>query len=219
MGLDEVKVVSLTYGFKGHFNPEFDDLSDMEKYQIKEKEFLKASKIVGAECGGICGFTDEPYIYNDIHIIAMVTLIRSYQPDIVITHHPNEYAHWDHAKCGEMMCRALKASVKLKGKKYYVPMVYFFGVAFRPESARMGIVPQPPDLLVNIEGLAIEKKVKAMCCFKSQGHDDEEKMWKRMDSFDSEMGRADGFRYSEGFIFNQPLKRNQLLFNEDKGFY
>ena len=170
------------------------------------------------------GLKDESFIPVRNNIISLVELIRQCQPDILITHHPNEYAHWDHAEVGKMVCRALKGAIKRPGNdKWWINNVYFFASQFRPEVERIGYVPQAPDVLIDITA-SIEKKIKAMCCFKSQGHDNEGVMRERMNSFEREMGRADGLSYAEGFISYYPLKMrilpvstfNQGFYNKDK---
>jgi len=216
----EVIVVSVTTGIHTHGTDILDN-EDKEKYAIvlKQKEFSNA-----CDCLGIHGlswrFSDESLIQDWNLLHSLMVLIRIEKPDIVITHHPNEYAHWDHSVVGEAVCRALKAAIKSPGEdKYWVPTVYFFGVQFRPENARIGVVPQPPDILIDIEGELARKKVEALYAFKSQGYNDVSMLWNRMRSFESEMGRADGLKYSEGFILYYPLKRTLLPVNTIGGFY
>ena len=224
---DEVCLLSLTDGMRSHLDKKFlasyenEDVWYDKVMEIKRKEFDIAGRIVGVAKNQCCifDFMDEPLILNAERIGYIINHIRKIKPDMVITHHPNEYAHWDHATCGQMVCRALKSAIKLRGDKHWVPTVYFFAVQFRPEVARLGIVPQSPDVLIELDEFAIKAKIDAMCCFKSQGHNDKKAMQKRMDSFESEMGRADGLRYAEGFTLYYPLKRKKLPINIDKGFY
>ena len=156
------------------------------------------------------GLQDEPFIMNRECIISMVEFIRAFQPQVLMTHHPNEYAHWDHAETGRMVCRALKGAIKRPGgEKWWVENVYFFGVHFRPESARVGVALQAPNILVDVTD-SLDKKLKAMCCYKSQGLDDEKAMMERFNSAEREVGRPDGLKYAEGFISYYPLKEKLL---------
>lgn len=221
---DEVVVASLTDSLYGHTKDlgYFSDRGRGAAKKILEKkhdEFLKAIGKIGATHHDMFGLVDEPLLISRANIFSIVDLIRTHKPDIVVTHHPNEYSHFDHAECGKAVCRALKAAIKLPTKaRYWVPMVYFFAVQFRPETQRLGYMPQAPDLLVDIYDV-IEKKVDALKCFETQGLDDIDDLKVRMNSFESEMGRADGLRYSEGFTFYYPLKTFGLLENMAKSFY
>jgi LmbE family N-acetylglucosaminyl deacetylase len=216
---DDIVVVSLTRGMYSHSSIEI--LHRGDGGALKERELKAAASILGAKEAFCRSYIDEPLVaMSHSTIILIAELIKDYKPSILITHHPNEYAHWDHAECGAVVCRALKTAIKYPSEdRYWVPMVYFFAVQFRPESARIGTIVQPPDVLIELSPDTIEKKIEALCCFESQGHCDSAKMRRRMDSFESEMGRADGLEYSEGFIFYYPLKRRRLMANPSIGFY
>lgn len=219
---DEVHLACLTDGLFSHTS------SGMELSVMgKRREFQQAAREVGVPSNQ-CWFTglvDEPLIVNQLVVRELAETIRKLRPGIVITHHPNEYAHWDHHECGEAVCRAVKAAVKLPpetcggAEPHAVPLLLFFAVQFRPEVARVGAVPQPPDVLVDLPVPVVKRKIEAMKCFASQGHNDEGKMWERMQSFESEMGRADGLRFSEGFILGNPLKVDLLPATKDVSFY
>ena len=85
---------------------------------------------------------------------------------------------------------------------------------------RLGYVPQPPSVLIELNYEVVREKARLMNHFESQGLQDFESMMNRMNSMESEMGRADGLRYSEGFILYYPLKSNLLFKNpENKQFY
>jgi LmbE family N-acetylglucosaminyl deacetylase len=224
MNGDVVSAVSLTDGTRSHAlgGPE-------NSYPLlrsrKMGELEVAAKVLGVDETHVFSLSDEPLI-ADKEAIGMVTqFIRNNKPDLVITHHPNEYAHWDHAACGQIVCRALKGAVKLSGVnasgsgRHWVPSVYFFATQSRPEVARLGFAPQPPDILIDISGDPVEWKVRALTKYETQGLNDENKMWDRMNSFESEMGRADGIRYAEGFILYYPLKLKTLPFIDHGGFY
>jgi LmbE family N-acetylglucosaminyl deacetylase len=222
-----VYALSLTNGVNSH-STALKDKNESEIDEIKKHEFIDACEILDIVPQFfeyiVMSRQDEPLIIDRSSVQFLASSIRTIRPDIVITHHPNEFAHWDHSSCGEIVCRALKAAIKLpnyavikNNDPWYVPTVYFFAVQFRPEVGRLGIVPQPPDVLVDIEE-SIFKKAQAMACFKSQGIT-MESMEKRLKSFEGEMGRADGLNYAEGFSLYYPLKRKNLPVNRDKGFY
>jgi len=209
----DVWCLSLSNGIFTHYlAPEGEEFDYEKAAGMKEKEFQEACMHLGADWK-MC-WDDDLCLEDDA-----LDLILYVKPHVLITHHPNEYAHFDHAEAGRVVCRALKKAVRspeINGH-WYVPSVYFFGVQFRPESARMGATVQPPDVLVDIEEV-VEQKARALALFKSQGHD-YEKIRKRMESFEGEAGRADGLRYAEAFILYHPLKVTELPMNVDEGFY
>ena len=215
---DTIITATMTDGIYSHGSRE----PIKEIRALKRSEFHKSSELLGAVDAYCFGYQDEPFSPNlSMAIRDLAKFIAEQAPDVVITHHPNEFAHWDHAETGKTVCRALKTAIKfpwLHQDNHWVPTVYFFAVAYRPEATRIGVNVQAPSILIDIEGVVADKVV-AMMCFASQGHNDSDKMWQRMDSYESEMGRADGLRYSEGFIQYYPLKRNLLEVNHDQGFY
>lgn len=204
---DEVQIIVFTDGLRSH---------TFGKTGIVEKraEVERAALLYGIHSVKTLGMSDSPLICNNHSIYEDIAyFIQEFRPDVVACHHPNEYSHWDHAECGKVVCRSLKMAERQKfgdSKKYKVPVVYFYAVQFRPNTVRLGFVPQSPDYLVELTESEIDKKAKVMACFESQGHT-YESMRQRMDSFEGEMGRADGLRYAEGFSLYYPFKRNYLI--------
>lgn len=219
---DNIFVCSVTDGIRSHVLVDDGIVGDHELVQMKRDELEDALEYLSSRANvRFLGQFDEPLVDPQGVIVRQIAnMIREIKPDIVITHHPNEYAHWDHANCGIAVCRALKTAIKLPGdNKWGTPMVYFFATQFRPESARIGYIPQAPDLLIALSADDVMIKARAMTCFKSQGLDNMGLMIQRMNSMESEMGRADGLRYSEGFTFYYPLKKSLLLPNAAISFY
>ena len=191
-----------------------------KKYKrLKKEEFKKAGKIVGIKNFEFLDLLDEPLVTNKATVEKIADIIRKHKPHTIISHHPNEYAHWDHAEMGKSVCRAIKSAIKYPSPdQHYVPNVYFYGVQFRPEMARIGFNPVPPTILVDITNV-IQKKKDALFEFKLQGLDNVEMLQTRVDSFESETGRADGLKYSEAFISYYPLKTNLLPKSINTSFY
>lgn len=217
---DEVVAATMTYGMNSHTT--IKPTSGMSIVDMKCEEFKGTCNYLGCKETYLFNNSDEPLILTAENVREVAKYICQQKPDIVITHHPNEFAHWDHAECGKIVCRALKAAVKypwVDVEKHWVPMVYFFGVQFRPESVRISGVAQAPDLLVDI-GEAVDRKVKALFQYRSQGLDNITMLWDRMKSFEGEQGRPEGIRYAEAFTFYYPLKRTALEPNPpDLRFY
>lgn len=223
---NDITIMAITDGVYSH-TVTASEISSGLPYPItvsvktKRNEVMAASNVLGLGIKSFFGrFDDEPLLITKDKVDYVIDVLRTQKPDLVLTHHPNEYAHWDHSECGKIVCRALKATVKRPGTKHWVRDVYFYATQFRPEAARLGYVVRPPDVLIALGREEIERKVKAMCCFKSQGHDDEDAMWRRMNSWESEMGRAEGLEYAEGFVSYYPLRRRLLPTSDvDKAFY
>lgn len=214
--VDDIMILSVTDGINSHTQGDY-DINEKRQELITAVSCLQFKKSLIDVT--FMGLQDEPLIVNSACISDIIERIRNFKPDMLISHHPNEYAHWDHAEAGKMVCRALKGAIKRPGDKWWVPDVYFFATQFRPEVARLGYNPLAPNVLIDIEDV-IHKKVEAMCCFKSQGHNDKSLMWDRMNSMENEMGRSDGLKYAEGFISYYPLKERKLPISSiNKAFY
>jgi len=218
---DEVIGCAVTNGIYSHVvGLETDSRDEMKKWKtIKKMETKEACAEVGINTVAFLNLADEPLVTNKPNIEKIRDIICRTKPDTIITHHPNEYAHWDHAEAGKMVCRAIKGAIKYPSKqKHYVPNVYFFGVQSRPESARIGFNPLPPTVLVDVTEV-MQTKLAALFNFASQGLNDMDALWRRADSFESETGRADGIRYAEAFISYYPIKKKLLPESINTSFY
>lgn len=89
-----------TNGDKGNF-----DVTSEELAKIREREFRKACEVVGAEPVWL-GYPDE-YLVNSLeNRLTFVDVIRKVDPDLVITHGPNDY-HPDHRYTHQLVWDAL----------------------------------------------------------------------------------------------------------------
>ena len=227
---DRAIIVNMTHGAYSHAALLYDELKDkftseedLYKAIIREKhrEAVEAAKILGVIETINLGYDDEPLEMNRERVWAMAEMIREYKPDIVITHHPNEFTHEDHSVCGWIVVKALKAAVKFypssKFEKHFVPSVYFFGIQFISKQARLGYVTLPHDVLVDIQN-AVEPKIKALSAIRSQKNT-EKSVRDRINSLERENGRLDGLLYSESFISFYPYKTTLLPINIEKSWY
>ena len=95
----DVRFVSVTNGESGH-------------HQISGPELAARRKLEAAAAGRVIGIdytvldhrdgTLQPTLEIRWEIIA---LIRQYQPDLILTHRPNDY-HPDHRACSQLVCDA-----------------------------------------------------------------------------------------------------------------
>lgn len=89
----QVKIVSVTDGSSGH-----QSLPPEQLKQIRRREATAAGATVGAEY--VTWDFRDGYLQPSINVReAIVAEIRSFQPDLVLTHRPNDY-HPDHRAVG-----------------------------------------------------------------------------------------------------------------------
>lgn len=227
---DRVIIVNMTHGAYSHaamlydeFRPKYSTEAEAyaEIIKIKEAEAVDGGKVLGAQEVINLGWDDEPLEETRERVWAVAEILRQYRPDIVITHHPNEFTHEDHSVCGWIVARALKAAGKFyagsKFDRFFVPGVYFYGIQFLSKHARLGYVPRSHDILVDIEK-AVEPKIKAMCALKSQKNTDNS-IRRRINALEHENGRLDGLTYAEAFCLYNPLKMDTLPANRNASWY
>jgi LmbE family N-acetylglucosaminyl deacetylase len=105
----KIKFVSMTNGNMGHQTK-----GPIELAYIELQETLKAAGAVGAEYE--CLNINDGYVWNNYeNLEKVVSVIRRYDPDVVITHRPNDY-HRDHRHTSQIV---LDASYMLIVPHYY----------------------------------------------------------------------------------------------------
>ena len=122
-------------GDKGHGEIPYAELSG-----IRDREAQAAAGVVGAEALAL-GFSDCELYPDNAAARPFVDLIRRTRPDLIITHHPDDY-HSDHRAVSKLVVDASFSA----GLTYYVtelpavevtPSVYFMdtlaGIDFAPE--------------------------------------------------------------------------------------
>lgn len=72
-------------GDKGHFEIPPDKLA-----QIREEEAKKSASVIGAESIGL-GIDDLELRVERDYIMLFIELVRKTKPDLILTHHPNDY--------------------------------------------------------------------------------------------------------------------------------
>ena len=89
-----VKLVSVTDGSAGHH-----ERSREELRQLRRREAAAAAAVVGAEAA-VWNFPDGSLLPTLEVREQIITEIRTYRPDLVLTHRPNDY-HPDHRAVGQ----------------------------------------------------------------------------------------------------------------------
>lgn len=131
----EVFICHVCNGDKGSLKYNSDEL-----VKIRRKEAIEAAKLIGAE--SISGGIKDGEVVLDLQSRArIVDIFREVNPDLVITHHPNDY-HVDHVNVSRLVFDAvLLASLKLWESSYppadKTPVLYYMdtmaGVNFYPD--------------------------------------------------------------------------------------
>lgn len=94
-----VKFVSVTNGESGHQR-----LAGTELAQIRESEAYAAGKALGVEYEVLAN--RDGYLQPTIEArFEIIRLIRNYDPDLILTHRPNDY-HPDHRYTSQLVCDA-----------------------------------------------------------------------------------------------------------------
>lgn len=131
---DQVVMAHACIGDKGH-----SEIPHSEVAVVRDKEATAAAEAIGAESMSL-GFADGQLYVNEDNMRRFVDMIRVARPDLIITHHPDDY-HGDHNAVTKLV---LDASF-LATLPYYVtdepahpvtPPIYFMdtlaGIDFTP---------------------------------------------------------------------------------------
>lgn len=96
----EVFMAVATNGDKGNFDVDMEELAS-----IRKQEFFASCSVIGAKPLWL-GYADE-YLENNLQVrLHFVDMIRQVDPDLVITHGPDDY-HPDHRYTYQLMWDAL----------------------------------------------------------------------------------------------------------------
>jgi len=189
---DEIFMAYLCNGDKGHY-----EIKPPELARIREEEAKKSAKIIGAEIKG--GFFGDFEIYDTPDTRKKVAdLIRLARPDLIITHHPDDYMV-DHSMTSRIVISASFAATtpNYVTQHEFIPSIP--PIIFMDTLA--GVRFSPTDY-VDISDV-IEIKEKMLLCHQSQykwlkEHDniDYVEFMKNIASF---RGRQCGVKYAEAF--------------------
>ena len=154
-----VKFVSVTNGDTGHF-----EVGGIELARRRYAEAQAAGRVAGVEYGvlDIHNGELEPSVANRKMIIR---IIREFQPDLVLTHRPNDY-HPDHRYTSLLVQDAayivtVPNMVPLTPHLQYNPVICYLSDNFQKPT------PFAPDAVVEIDRV-IERKMDMLHCHVSQ---------------------------------------------------
>lgn len=151
----KVGIIDLTLG----------ELSTRGTIEIRQQETKNASKILGISVRENLGFSDGFFVNDQIHQLAIVEVIRRYQPEIVLLNAISD-RHIDHQKGSELASAACFLSGLVKVE------TIFDGKnqdAWRPKQVYHYIQwdDLKPDFVVDISDF-IEQKMNAVKAYESQ---------------------------------------------------
>lgn len=193
----KVGILDLTHG----------ELGSRGSAEIRLKEAKKAALILGIHAREILNFSDGFFENNQAHQLAIIKMLRFYQPEIVLANAPSD-RHPDHGRASKLISDACfysglrKINTEIEGQ---------LQEQWRPKAVYHYIQDRylKPDFVVDVTPF-VDKKMEAIAAYASQFYnpnsDEPEtpltsKLF--MDFIKSRMmtlGREAGFDYAEGFV-------------------
>lgn len=181
--------------------------------ETRAKETAAASKILGVSIRENMNFKDGFFKDDEEHKIALVKMIRKYQPDIVITNAVSD-RHPDHGRGSQITVDAcfLSGLEKIEtGQKTWRPEAIYHYIQFNNLT---------PDVVIDISD-QMEMKLEAVKAYTTQFYDPDNKESETIISskgfLDSvsyrakDLGRQSNCNYAEGFLTHQMPKVDSLL--------
>ena len=192
----KVGIVDLTRG----------ELGTRGSAELRDKEAAKAAEILGVSIRENLAFADGFFTNDKEHQLAIIRMIRKYQPEIVLCNAIHD-RHIDHGKGSKLVSDAcflsglLKIETELNGKqqeKWRPKNVYHYIQWANIE----------PDFVVDVSGY-ITKKIDSVLAYSSQFYDPKSNEPETpitsknfIDSIDyraRDLGRLIGTEHAEGF--------------------
>jgi bacillithiol biosynthesis deacetylase BshB1 len=185
--------------------------------EIRDQEAADAAKILGVSLRENLNMRDGFFVNDEEHQLAVIRLIRKYQPEIVLCN-AIEDRHIDHKKGSSLVSDAaflsglIKVETNYNGEKQ---------VAWRPKLVYHYIQWKniKPDFVVDISGFN-DKRIEAIRAYSSQFYDPNNKQPETpiatknfLESLNyraQDLGRLIGTDYAEGFTVERYLAVNSL---------
>ncbi len=203
----QVGIVDLTKG----------ELGTRGSVEIRKNEASKALEIMGLAVRENLDFRDGFFINDETHQMALIRVIRKYQPDVVLAAAPID-RHPDHPKASALMVTAcfLSGLERIKTENDEEPQS-----SWRPKALYhyMQSIFLNPDFVIDVSDYW-ETKMKAINAYRSQffsGGDDPEtyisnpNFLKMVEARGIETGHSIGVNYGEGFLADRTLGVKDLF--------
>jgi bacillithiol biosynthesis deacetylase BshB1 len=203
----KVGIVDLTRG----------ELGTRGSADLRDEEAAKAKGILGVSVRENLTFSDGFFTNDKVHQIAVIRLIRKYQPDIVLCNAIHD-RHIDHGKGSQLVSDAcfLSGLLKINTKLAEVDQAHW-----RPKQVYHYIQWDDlrPDFVVDVSGF-MDKKTAAVLAYDSQFYNPKSAAPETpitsknfLDSIDyraRELGRLVGVSHAEGFTVERYVAVNSL---------
>jgi len=174
--------------------------------EIREQEANKSAQILGLSARENLGFRDGFFKNDEEHQLALIKMIRKYQPEIVLANAFDD-RHSDHSRASQLAKEACFIS-GLKNVKTEIDGVQ--QQAWRPKTVYHYIqsIPSQPDFIVDVSDVW-ERKVESIRAFASQFFDPNSaepntyisspEFMKMIEARAIHYGHEIGVKYGEGF--------------------
>lgn len=188
----EVTVAHASVGDKGHAEIPHGDVAS-----VRRSEARNAAAVIGAESRTL-GFLDGEIQTSQENLRRVVDLIRIVEPDLILTHHPDDY-HGDHRAVTKLVLDASFLATLPYFPSEHAAHDVTCPIYFMDTLSGLGF--QPTEY-VDI-GDTIDLKLRAMACHASQvtwlaDHHDSD-ILDLVDTFARFRGFQCGVRHAEGF--------------------
>lgn len=195
----KVGIVDLTRG----------ELGTRGSASLRDKEAAEAARILGVSVRENLEFADGFFVNDKEHQLAVIRMIRKYQPDIVLCNAIDD-RHIDHAKGSKLVSDAcflsglIKIDTCFEGEDQWQQ-------AWRPKHVYHYIQWKDiePDFVVDVSGEYVKTKIKAIMAYASQFYDPKsdapetpissKNFFDSLDYRSRNLGRLIGVEYAEGF--------------------
>ena len=184
---------------------------------IRAREAAEAADILGLASRDNMDFRDSFFINDEAHQMALIEIIRKYQPEIVLAAAPYD-RHPDHPRASALIVEACflsglsRIQTQIDGKSQ---------IAWRPKAIYHYIqsIHLKPDFVVDVSD-HWETKMEAVNAYSSQfssGGDEPEtyisnpNFLKMVEARGIEFGHSIGVKYGEGFLTDRNLGVKDLF--------
>jgi len=186
--------------------------------EIRDQEAKDAASILGVSVRENLGFRDGFFINDEAHQLAIIKILRKYQPDIVLCNAITD-RHIDHGKGSKLVSDACFLSGL---SKIETSLNKDIQNAWRPKSVYHYIQWQiiEPDFVVDISGY-MDKKMKSVMAYQSQFYDTNSKAPSTPISSKNfkdsiryraaDLGRVIGVEYAEGYTVERYAAVNSIF--------
>ena len=204
----KVGIIDLTRG----------ELGTRGSADTRDKEAKEAAEILGVVVRENMGFADGFFVNDKTHQMALIQMIRKYQPDIVLCNAVDD-RHIDHAKGSQLVSDAcflsglMKIETTLDGTKqnHWRPKQVYHYIQWKNLE---------PDVVVDVSGF-MDTKMRAVLAYKTQFYDANSKLPETpissknfTDSVEyraRDLGRLIGVEHGEGFTVERYVGVDSLF--------